>query len=120
MIFVFGSNLAGIHGAGAARHAYDNLGAEWGIGEGMTGSCYALPTKNYKVETLSLKGIKVHMEKFLNFAGLFPDISFELTPIGTGFAGYTKEEITSMIIECGGLTPNIYLSSSWINDQQIL
>ena len=51
-VFVFGSNLAGLHGGGAARHAYNKFGAEWGVGVGMTGQCYAIPTMHGGVEDI--------------------------------------------------------------------
>ena len=95
-IFVFGSNLAGIHGAGAAAHAHEKLGAEWGVGEGLTGECYALPTKDAHIQTLPLWFIKERVKVFLSIAEDSPSLTFLVTPIGTGLAGYTREEIAPM------------------------
>ena len=58
MIFVFGSNLAGRHGLGAAKYARNNLGAVYGVGEGPTGECYALPTKTGDLKVRSLADIE--------------------------------------------------------------
>jgi hypothetical protein len=98
-IFVFGSNLAGIHGAGAARDAYMEFDAEWGVGEGLTGECYALPTKDRNIETLPLDLIEVSVQKFLCFAEENPELRFLVTPVGTGLAGYTREEIAPMFAD---------------------
>lgn len=95
-IFVFGSNLAGIHGAGAADYAYRELGAEWGVGEGLTGECYALPTKDERIMTRPLEAIKWSVQRFLCFAEENPELTFLVTPVGTGLAGYTREEIAPL------------------------
>lgn len=95
-IFVFGSNLAGIHGAGAAEYAYRELGAQWGIGEGLTGQCYAIPTKDAGIQTLPLWFIAERVGVFLSVAREHSNLTFKVTPIGTGLAGYTREEIAPM------------------------
>lgn len=92
-IFVFGSNLAGIHGAGAADYAYRELGAQWGVGEGLTGLCYALPTKDYEIQTLPLWFIEERVQVFLSVARENADLTFKVTPVGTGLAGYAREQI---------------------------
>ncbi len=92
-IFVFGSNLAGIHGAGAARQAYDSFGAVWGQGEGLQGQSYAIPTKDAEIRTLKLFLIQYYVGRFLEFAAANPNLEFLVTPIGTGLAGYTLEDI---------------------------
>ena len=66
MIFVFGSNLAGRHGKGAAKYARNNLGAVYGVGEGLTGDCYALPTKDYNIKTRPLKPTKYVEPRIVN------------------------------------------------------
>lgn len=98
MIFVFGSNRSGIHGAGAAAFAHKNLGAEWGVGEGMTGNCYALPTKGHKIENLSLDAIHKHINDFLYFARNNPEKTFKVTCVGTGLAVWNHEDIAPMFI----------------------
>jgi hypothetical protein len=96
-IFVFGSNLAGRHGAGAARYAFKNYGAEMGVGVGLTGNSYAIPTKDYVLKTLSLNAIEQHIEDFVNFAWDNPQYKFLLTPIGCGLAGYRRDQIKPLI-----------------------
>lgn len=97
-IFVFGSNLAGRHGAGAALFAKNNHGAVYGVGEGPTGSAYALPTKDFNINTLPLEAVKKHVDKFLEYARLHPELQFRLTPIGCGLAGYKPVDIAPMFI----------------------
>lgn len=95
-VFVFGSNLAGIHGAGAARAAHDEFGAIYGTGEGSTGGAYAIPTKDKRVHTMSLDAIQPHVLKFLEFARLHSGVKFFVTRIGCGLAGYTDAQIAPM------------------------
>ena len=96
MIVVFGSNQAGRHGKGAAKYARDNLGAVYGVGEGLTGNCYALPTKDYNIKTRPLTDIHESIKTFLQVASENPDKVFKVTPIGCGLAGYTDKEIAPM------------------------
>lgn len=95
-IFVFGSNLAGIHGAGSARHAYDHHGAVWGIGVGLRGNSYAIPTKNHNIETMPLAEIEPYVKEFLNFARQNENMTFKIVAIGCGLAGFTPEKIAPM------------------------
>jgi hypothetical protein len=95
-IFVFGSNLAGIHGAGSALHAKRFYGAVDGVGEGLTGAAYAIPTKSAKLNTLALSQIKIHVDKFLEFARAHADMRFNLVEIGCGLAGYKPEDIAPL------------------------
>lgn len=95
-VFVFGSNLAGRHGAGAAKWAVQNRGAIYGQGEGLQGNSYGIPTKDERIKTLPLKEIKVHVDRFLAIARSRPDLEFQLTPIGCGLAGYKHEQIAPM------------------------
>ena len=90
-IFVFGSNLAGIHGAGAAEYAMKHHGAIWGEGIGLTGNSYAIPTKDERIETLPLYRIAKHVAVFIDYARNHPAIDFHLTHIGCGLAGYNWE-----------------------------
>jgi hypothetical protein len=99
-IFVFGSNLAGRHGAGAARDARLFHGAIYGQGEGLQGDSYAIPTKGWRMETLSLRTIQGHVATFLAFDTSHPEMTFQLTPIGCGLAGYRPEQIAQMFNPC--------------------
>ena len=90
-IFVFGSNLAGSHGGGAARQAYDRFGAIWGQGVGLQGQSYAIPTMQGGVET-----IKPYVDEFIRFAKQHPEQKFLVTKIGCGIAGFKVEEIAPM------------------------
>jgi hypothetical protein len=96
-IFVFGSNLAGRHGAGAARYAMEHHGAEYGVGKGPTGCAYALPTKDLVLKTLTLDAIEWHIKDFIEYAEAHPDDEFMLTPIGCGLAGYRRDQIKPLI-----------------------
>ncbi len=95
-IFVFGSNLAGIHGAGAAKTARSVWGAELGVGEGRTGSAYALPTKDAKLKSRTLEEIKESVDRFIEYAKDNTDLTFAVTRVGCGLAGYTEDQIAPM------------------------
>ncbi len=90
-IFVFGSNLAGHHGGGAARVALDRFGAQWGVGEGIQGQSYAIPTMQGGVET-----IKPYVDRFLDLAYEWDQNTFLVTRIGCGIAGFTPEQIAPL------------------------
>ena len=98
-IFVFGSNLAGRHGKGAALFAKQNHGAIYGQGIGLQGNSYAIPTKDKYIKTLPLSEISNHVFDFLVFAEKNPELTFVVTPIGCGLAGYTPEQIAPMFID---------------------
>lgn len=93
-VFVFGSNVAGRHGAGAALFAKQNHGAIYGVGEGRQGNAYGIPTKENdphdprRLITLSLDRIAVHVARFIGYARENPTTYFQLTRIGCGLAGY--------------------------------
>lgn len=95
-IFVFGSNLAGRHGKGAALYARKNFGAIYGRGIGLQGDSYGIPTKDERIKTLPLDQIKLHVDEFLVFAEIHPEMMFNVSPIGCGLAGYTPEDIAPM------------------------
>jgi hypothetical protein len=95
-IFVFGSNLAGRHGAGAARYARLHHGAIYGIGQGPQGNSYAIPTKDEQIKTLPLESIRKYVEGFLEYARANPNKTFQLTAIGCGLAGYSPKDIAPM------------------------
>lgn len=92
-IFVFGSNLAGRHGRGSALEAIRYHGAVYGIGLGLQGNSYAIPTKNNQLKSLSLKIIKRYIDDFILFAISHPELQFNVVSIGCGLAGYTPEQI---------------------------
>lgn len=94
-IFVFGSNYAGRHGRGAAVMAV-KFGARYGLGEGLSGQSYGIPTKNERIQTLSLPRIHGHVQNFLQFAKSHPELVFLVTPIGCGLAGYHPRDIAPM------------------------
>lgn len=96
-VFVFGSNKTGRHGKGAALHAVRHCGAVYGIGEGRMGNSYALPTKGFRLETLSLAEIERRsVQNFLFHARAHPEDTFRLTPVGCGLAGYRHDQIGPM------------------------
>lgn len=95
-IFVFGSNRAGRHGKGAALYARQNHGAIYGRGEGLQGRSYAIPTKDETIRTLPLDSIAAHVVTFIEFALSHPHLTFRVTPIGCGLAGYKPKDIAWM------------------------
>lgn len=112
--FVFGSNLAGRHGAGAALHAAKHYGAEYGVGEGLTGDAYALPTKDEKLKTRSLLKILASIIHFRNFAIKNQDRIFVLTPVGCGLAGHNAKDI-ALIVKNIDWPHNVVLHRSWLD-----
>ena len=95
-VFCFGSNLAGVHGAGAAREAMLRHGAKYHIGSGRTGNAYALPTKDENIVTLPLSSIDTHVQAFCNYAAEHLDETFFVTRIGCGLAGYKDSDIAPL------------------------
>jgi hypothetical protein len=95
-VFVFGSNLAGRHGKGAALHALKEHGAIYGRGEGFQGSSYAIPTKDHQLRTLAIVNIMLYVDRFLDFAYEHAELTFDVTPIGCGLAGYRPEQIAPL------------------------
>lgn len=98
-VFVFGSNRAGIHGAGAALYASEKLGARHGIGEGITGRTYALPTCSRPGVPLKLLEVNVHVKRFLLVAGLMPETRFLVSEVGCGIAGFKAKEIAPLFAD---------------------
>lgn len=96
MIFVFGSNLAGRHGKGAALYARQKHGAEYGVGEGRTGSSYAIPTKDERIRTRALSDVRISVDKFIDYAKENPQLQFKVTKIGCGLAGFKESEIAPL------------------------
>ena len=109
-VFVFGSNLAGMHGGGAAYVAFKKFGAVMGCGVGLRGQSYAIPTMQGGVET-----IKHYVDEFIAFASDHPEFFFYVTRIGCGIAGFRDKEIAPLFAKALGLE-NICLPKSFINN----
>ena len=107
-IFVFGSNLAGMHGGGAAYIASRQFGAVMGCGVGLRGQSYAIPTMQGGVET-----IKPYVDDFIAFAREHPELFFYVTRIGCGIAGFRDKEIAPLFSEAVGLH-NVCLPESFV------
>jgi len=95
-IFVFGSNEAGRHGRGAALEAKLHWGAQQWVGRGRTGQAYAIPTKNSQLRVLMLPMIQLYVGFFLEYARQRVELTFLLTKIGCGLAGYQESDIAPM------------------------
>lgn len=93
-IFVFGSNLEGAHGGGAALLAYHKFGAIWGQGIGLQGQSYGIPTMHGGVDK-----IKPYVDEFINFAKTHPNLTFLVTKVGCGIAGFKISEIAPLFKE---------------------
>lgn len=106
-IFVFGSNLRGMHAGGAARAAYHKFGAVMGQGVGLQGQSYAIPTMQGGVET-----IKPYVDEFIDFARQHPELTFLVTRIGCGIAGFRDEEIAPLFAEAHQMS-NVVLPPNW-------
>ena len=106
-VFVFGSNLAGMHGGGAAYAAFKKFGAIWGRGVGLQGQSYAIPTMQGGVET-----IRPYVDDFIDFAKAHPDLFFYVTRIGCGIAGFADAEIAPLFAAARAI-PNICLPESF-------
>ena len=88
--------MAGHHGAGAAKYAVKHYGAVYGQGEGHFGNSYALPTKGWYIENISLSEINRHVEKFIRYAIENPDLKFQVTRVGCGLGGKKDNMIAPM------------------------
>lgn len=106
-VFVFGSNLAGLHRGGAAYMVHKLFGAEWGVGVGPTGQCYAIPTMQGGVET-----IRPYVDDFIRYAKQHPEQLFRVTRIGCGIAGFSNEEMAPLFKEAVAME-NISLPNGW-------
>lgn len=109
-IFVFGANLRGAHGKGAAKVAHEQFGCPYGHYFGLTGKSYAIPTKDARIETLELTEIKSFVQQFVEFAKRRPKLKFFVTRIGCGLAGYEDEEIARLF---KGATSNCSFAFEW-------
>lgn len=116
-IFVFGSNEAGMHGAGAAKQA-KRFGAKMGVGNGIQGNTYGIPTKNKRIETLSISRISKYVNEFIEYAIANPNLIFLVTPIGCGLAGYNATDIAPLFLNA--LTvENIHLPEIFIRELHV-
>lgn len=111
-IFVFGSNIGGFHGGGAAAIAFRKFGAEWGVGEGLTGHCYALPTMEGGVDYIAGK-----VQNFLACAKAHPELKFFVTKIACGIAGFSIEEIGPLFADAVSLE-NVILPKAFVDVQR--
>ena len=106
-VFVFGSNLKGMHGGGAALVAYRKFGAVWGQGVGLQGQSYGIPTMQGGVET-----IRPYVDEFIGFAEAHPELTFLVTRIGCGIAGFSEDEIAPLFRKARGME-NVVLPEGW-------
>lgn len=111
MVFVFGSNDLGLHGAGAARFALDNLNMPRGKSYGHYGECFAIPTKDLDIETLPIERIKMYVDGFIAYAMGHPKINFKITRIGCGLAGLKDEDIAPLFTNAP--IKNCYIDEVW-------
>lgn len=109
-VMVFGSNLSGRHLGGAARQAHEQFGAEWGVGEGLTGQSYAFPTLDDSMERVSTTRLKMARLNLYKTAEAHPELTFYLTKVGTGIAGFTEERMKAMFRNAPA---NVVLPEDW-------
>ena len=107
-VFVFGSNLEGFHGGGAARAAYNKFGAIWGQGVGMQGQSYAIPTMPGGVETIA-----PYVDEFIEYAKNHPEKRFLVTEIGCGIAGFAPEEMAPLFAKAVDVENNTLPQRFW-------
>ncbi|WZE63637.1 hypothetical protein PANI_CDS0118 [Maribacter phage Panino] len=109
-VFVFGSNLAGRHGKGAALTARKFFGAKQGVGYGRTGQCWAIPTKDRALNPLKTDDIGYHIMAFLRYASLNDHMIYVVTKVGCGLAGHDEKEISHWFAHS---PPNVILPKGW-------
>jgi hypothetical protein len=110
-IFVFGSNLSGRHGKGSAAYAREHHGAVYGKGVGLQGSSYAIPTKDHALRTLPLNQIKLYVRRFIEFAAEHPEMTFKVTRVGCGLAGYSDKQMAPLFTK---VPKNCQLPEEWM------
>lgn len=116
-IFVFGSNEAGIHGAGAARLAFKKFGAVWGVGVGHEGQTYAIPTKDFNIKSLDIAIIEKYVNKFIKDAISMPEFTFLVTKIGCGLAGFSVSQIAPMFKD---IPKNVILPEDFFTELSVI
>lgn len=109
-VFVFGSNLAGRHGKGAALYARHWYGAIYGQGVGYQGNSYAIPTKDRALKSLPIARVREYVSDFMKFASEHPELSFSVTKIGCGLAGFKEDQIEPLFNRAPG---NCQLPKGW-------
>lgn len=111
MIFVFGSNESGFHGAGAAAYALRHKGAVMREAFGLQGQSFAIPTKDKAIKhTLSLPTIKAYVDEFIEEAKMHPELNFQVTRIGCGLAGLKDEDMAPMFKDAPS---NCWFDTAW-------
>lgn len=113
-VFVFGSNLAGIHGKGAAALAHKKFGAVRGVGVGIQGKSYAIPTKDFQLKPLSLDTISWYVNGFIEFISNHQELEFLVTRVGCGLAGYKDSDIAPLFRDCIHYQ-NVSLPQEWLD-----
>ncbi len=122
VVFVFGSNPEGRHGLGAARVAKDRFGARYGVGEGLVGNSYALPTKDLRVtanrglRSIAPEAITESVKRMYGTARQNPDRLFCIAYRNTDDAslnGYTGHEMMDMFNAAGPVPGNVVFSQEW-------
>lgn len=109
-VFVFGSNEAGKHGAGSALTALKKYGAVYGVGRGFRGNSYAIPTKDIFLRTRRLDQIRRDVNVFLQFAAEHEEMTFKVSKVGCGLAGYKSEDVAPLFVEAG---KNVMFTEEW-------
>ena len=108
--FVFGANLAGNHAGGAAKQASESFGAEDGIGEGLTGQCYAFPTLERDMNKRGYRALEAARDRLNATARALPEKTFLLTRVGCGIAGYPEEKMKALFTDAPN---NIVKPKGW-------
>lgn len=108
-IFVFGSNLEGAHGGGAALYAYRHFGAIWGQGDGLQGQSYGIPTMHGGPDAIA-----PYVDAFIAYAQAHPELTFLVTPIGCGIAGFRPSDIAPLF-RAALSQPNIALPQEFVD-----
>lgn len=111
-IFVYGSNTAGHHGRGAAKQA-EQWGAKRGIGFGLSGQTFGIPTKDHHIRVLPISEIQKYVAMFIEFAKLHPELQFLVTAIGCGLAKYEPKDIAPLFKEAKTIQ-NIHLPQEFL------
>ena len=109
-IYVFGSNLSGRHGKGAALHARTHFGAVDGKGVGLQGSSYAIPTKDHALRAIPLDQIAHYVSQFIGFATEHPEMTFQVSRVGCGLAGYSDKQMAPLFAR---VPKNCRLPDEW-------
>jgi hypothetical protein len=110
MVFVAGTNLDGIHGAGSAKYARDHEGLLLGVGRGLSGNSYALPTVGHGFARMSLPQVAVEIGRFIEVAAQHPDLPFKVTRVGCNLAGFTDAQIAPLFADA---PDNCLFDAAW-------